>query len=89
MKDDRKKKAMLLGLGLDKDEGHRRVTKGDNFLLVGGSRDTHEEMQDKAMSFNGELQKRGKRIEEVSREEFREIADRVGMDVPPERKEED
>src|SRR5262245_52865613 len=26
----------FLGVGLDSDEGHRRVTTGDNFVLVGG-----------------------------------------------------
>lgn len=29
--------ALLLGLGLDGKDGHRRITKGDNFCLVGGS----------------------------------------------------
>ena len=29
-------KASLIGIGLDKNE-HKRVTKGDNFYLYGGS----------------------------------------------------
>jgi hypothetical protein len=78
-----KKIAMLLGLGLDEDDGHQRITQGENFLLLGGSKATHEVMQDKAMGFNGELEKRGKRLEEISREEFHEIADRLGMRVLP------
>ena len=28
---------LMLGLGLDNQDGHKRVTKGDNFYLVGGS----------------------------------------------------
>ena len=38
-----KKVSLLLGVGLDGD-GERRITKGRDFLLVGGSPDTHELM---------------------------------------------
>src|SRR4051794_35199273 len=41
------RKAALLGLGLDGD-GQVRITRGENFLLLGGSQTTHEEMQDTA-----------------------------------------
>ncbi len=33
----KKRKAQMLGLGLDSD-GHKRITKGDNFTLGGGAR---------------------------------------------------
>ena len=78
----RDKKALLLGLGLDNDDGHVRYTKGPNFHLLGGSEDTHEEMQDKAVHFNEELKKRDKRLEDIGVEEFHEIADSVGMKKP-------
>ena len=71
-------KSMILGVGLDSD-GHRRITKGDNFALVGGSKDTHEEMTEKAVKINEELASRGKRLEEVCRDEFDEIAHQVGL----------
>src|SRR5690606_34554322 len=54
------RKALLLGLGLDGKDEHVRITKGDNFRLVGGSKETHECMQEKAIKFNEELKKRGK-----------------------------
>ena len=79
----RKKTALLLGVGFDGDDGHKRVTQGENFVLLGGSKDTHEEMQDKAIGFNGELRKRGRRLADIDKDEFHEIADRVGMNVPP------
>lgn len=69
---------MLLGVGLDSD-GHKRVTTGPNFALVGGSKDTHEEMTEKAIKINEKLESRGKRLEEVSREEFDDIAHDVGL----------
>lgn len=73
-----KSKAMLLGLGLDSD-GHKRVTKGDNFALVGGSKDTHEQMTEKAIKINEKLKARGKQLHEVSSREFEDIAHEVGL----------
>lgn len=73
-----KQKAMMLGVGLD-DDGHKRVTQGDNFALVGGSKDTHDVMTEKAIKINEKLKERGKALEEVSREEFDDIAHSVGL----------
>jgi hypothetical protein len=73
-----RKKAILLGVGLDND-GHKRVTTGPNFALVGGSKDTHEEMTEKAIKINEQLHSKGKALEEVSREEFDDIAASVGL----------
>ncbi len=75
---------MLLGLGLDNEDGHVRFTKGENFRLFGGSQETHEEMQDKAIRFNEELKKRDKRLEDINREELGEIADSIGLRKPDE-----
>ena len=80
-KPKRARKAVLLGVGLDSD-GHKRVTKGDNFLLAGGSKETHEEMTEKAIKINEKLNARGKQLEEVSREEFEDIAHEVGLRRP-------
>jgi len=70
----RARKALLLGLGLDNKDGHVRYTHGENFHLFGGSQETHEEMQEKAIKINEHLDKRGKRLEDVTAKEFREIA---------------
>jgi len=74
----KKKKALLLGIGLD-DDGHKRVTTGPNFALVGGSKDTHEEMTEKAIKINEKLAAKGKVLEEVGADEFDEIAHSVGL----------
>jgi hypothetical protein len=74
----KKKKALLLGVGLDSD-GHKRVTTGKNFALVGGSKETHEVMTEKAIKINEKLAAKGKQLEEVSREEFDDIAHSVGL----------
>lgn len=76
--DKSKKRALLLGIGLDSD-GHKRITTGPNFALVGGSQETHEEMTEKAVKINEKLDERGKRLEDVSREEFDDLAHSVGL----------
>ena len=68
----------MLGVGLDSD-GHKRLTTGPNFALVGGSEETHAQMTEKAVKINEKLKSRGKRLEEVSHEEFDDIALEVGL----------
>lgn len=72
-------KALLLGVGLDNSDGHVRVTRGEEFYLVGGSRDTHEHMQEKVIKFTEELDRRGKRLADVSPKEFLEIARQIKL----------
>jgi hypothetical protein len=62
----------FLGIGLDAD-GHRRVTKADHFLLVGGSAETHERMQETVVKFEEALDKSGKRLRDVSPQEAVEL----------------
>lgn len=73
-----KRRAWLLGVGLDSD-GHKRITTGPNFALVGGTEETHAEMTEKAIKINEKLAARGQRLETVSREEFDDIARSVGL----------
>jgi len=75
-------KAVLLGVGLDNDDGHVRVTRGGNFQLVGGSEDTHESMQEKCLKFNEKLKGRGKQLEDLGKREFLDLAGECEMNVP-------
>jgi hypothetical protein len=79
--DSPKKNAALLGLGLDKDDDQTRVTRGENFLLWGGSKDTHAVMQETAVKINEQLNRRGKRLEDVSVQELRDICHEVKESV--------
>ena len=72
------RKAVMLGVGLDSD-GHKRLTTGPNFALVGGSQETHEQMTEKAVKINEKLKARGKQLETVTHEEFDDIAQEVGL----------
>jgi len=75
---ERPSKAILVGVGLDSD-GHKRVTTGPSFVLVGGSQETHEVMTEKVIKINEKLNAKGKRLDDVSREEFDDIAQSVGL----------
>jgi hypothetical protein len=86
-KHKKKKKAVILGLGLDSD-GHKRLTTGENFALLGGSHDTHEAMTEKAIKINEKLAAKGKKLEDISRDEFDEIAHSVGLQRRPEKEKE-
>jgi hypothetical protein len=59
----------FLGVGLDNQDEHRRVTQSEHFLLVGGSEEAHERMQDTALKFDEALKRRGKTLKETSAEE--------------------
>lgn len=72
-RDTRRRKAILLGLGLDNEDKHIRITRGRNFHLLGGSEETHETMQRTAIRLNERLKKRGKALEDVDRAEFRDL----------------
>ena len=72
-------KALLLGIGLDGTDGHKRVTTGKNFALLGGSQATHDEMTEKAVKINEHLARKGKELHEVSSEEFNDLASEVGL----------
>jgi hypothetical protein len=68
-----RKSAALLGLAFDHEDGHTRMTRGKNFVLCGGSHETHALMQETAVKINEQLDRQGKRLEEVSLGELRDI----------------
>lgn len=60
----------LVGVGLDNQDGHKRITRSEEMLLVGGSEETHAKMQDVAIRLGESLQNRGKKLREVCVEEI-------------------
>ena len=73
------KEATLLGIGLDNQDGHTRLTRGKNFVLYGGSEETHGQMQETVIKVTEHLDRRGKRLEDVSAPDllkiFREVTE--------------
>jgi hypothetical protein len=75
---------LLLGVGLDRpDDDMLRITRGEHFYLIGGSRPTHEQMQEVSRRFQDELHKRVKTINELSTQEFSEIMKKLGLNPAP------
>jgi hypothetical protein len=72
-KDETPKVSGVLGLGLDATDGHKRLTRGKDFLLAGGSEETHSRMQETMIKVTEKLGDRGKRIRDASPEELRDI----------------
>ena len=79
---NRNYRKIILGLGFDSKDGHLRITKGENFRLFGGSEDTHEMMQEKAIKFNEQLDKRHKSLEDINEKEFMDISKAIGLKIP-------
>ncbi|QDV75533.1 hypothetical protein [Botrimarina mediterranea] len=65
--------AGVLGVGLDATDGHKRLTRGQDFLLAGGSEETHSRMQETMIKVTEKLGDRGKRIRDASPEELRDL----------------
>ena len=65
--------AALLGLGLDNDDGHKRITTGTEFAILGGSAETHEKMTETVVKTFEELKARGKKLRQVEPQELAEI----------------
>jgi hypothetical protein len=59
----------LIGVGFDNQDGHKRITKGEEFFLVGGSEETHERMQDVVIHVTESLKTKGKCLKDACVEE--------------------
>jgi hypothetical protein len=68
-----KRDAALVGLGLDNKDGHKRLTTGEQFAVVGGSEETHGRMTETVVKTFEELKARRKHLAEVEPTELAEI----------------
>ena len=67
------KKKALLGVGLDNEDGHKRITQSERFAIVGGSEETHGRMTETIVKTFETLDRRGKSLESVDKSELTEI----------------
>jgi hypothetical protein len=75
--EEQRRVAGLLGLAFDADDGHKRITRGKNFLLAGGSEETHLLMRETIIKVNERLDERGQHLADVSVDELRDLIDEV------------
>ncbi len=69
--------AGLLGLAFDANDGHKRITRGKNFLLAGGSEQSHVFMREMILKVTERLDELGQDLADVSVEELRDLIDEV------------
>jgi len=67
------KSAHLLGVGLDNEDGHKRLTTAEEFTIVGGSDETHGRLTETVIKTFEELKVRGKPLHAVEPKELAEI----------------
>jgi hypothetical protein len=63
----------LLGIGLDNEDGHKRITRAEDFSIVGGSAETHERMTETLIKTTEDLQRRGKTVHSAESKELADI----------------
>lgn len=73
-----RKTARIVGVGLDGEDGHVRITRGGNFDIYLGSESTHDKLQETCIKLNEKLDRKGKRLEELSRDEFVDLVTEAG-----------
>jgi hypothetical protein len=76
-KDDAQRKSHLFGVGFDRDDDLKRITRGEDFTLFGGSERTHGEMVEEVQAFLKAVDKYGRKLSDISREEYRDIVREV------------
>lgn len=67
-----KQKSHLVGIGLDSD-GEKRITKAENFSIVGGTEETHDKMTETVIKTFEDLKRKGKTLDETNPEELSDI----------------
>jgi hypothetical protein len=58
---------------LDATDQHKRITRGEEFSLVGGSEETHERMTETVIKTSEDLSRKGRTIADARPEELAEL----------------
>jgi hypothetical protein len=73
-----RRKGVIVGVRVDrKPDGHTRVSRGDDFVALGGSKEGHEHLRDTVAYISDEAKRRGRPAADMGREEFREVVERA------------
>lgn len=71
----RKKIIRLLGVGFDAEDGHIRITQGENYDVLMGSEESHEYLQHLIRKIEQGLREKGLSLEDLSPDEFSEFVE--------------
>lgn len=75
-----RRKNHLLGLGLDAKDGHKRITTGEGFNLVGGSQETHDKMAETVIKTTEDLGRKGRSLVDADPREIIDLLRKHGED---------
>jgi hypothetical protein len=70
---NQKKIVRLLGVGFDAEDGHVRITKGENHDVLMGSDESHEYIQKLMQKIEDEIKARGMVLDDISPEDLSEL----------------
>jgi hypothetical protein len=70
---------LIVSMGGDDSERHTRLTTGDNFLIYGGSEQTHSIMQDKIAELCEIIKQRGLELTQMEPDEIKQVVKEVGL----------
>lgn len=71
----------LFGIGLDNDDGHKRITQAEQFSVLGGSQETHERLTVTLIKTFESLKQKGKRLEQTEPNELTDIIRKASEDL--------
>lgn len=71
-----KNKAHLLGVGLDNEDGHKRITQAEQFSIVGGSQNTHDRMTETVVKTFEDMKKAGKQLETIEQKHLVDLIEK-------------
>lgn len=70
------KRAHLLGIGLDNEDGHKRITQAEQFSIVGGSEETHGRMTETVVKTFEDIKRDGKSLATVEPKQLSDLLDK-------------
>ena len=72
-----KENTILCGLAFDNKDNHKRITTGENFYVIGGAAETHENLVEKVMEFTEVIKKCGKKLDDLSEAEYYDVVKEI------------
>ena len=76
MQESESKRAHVLGIGLDNEDGHKRITQAEQFSIVGGSEETHGRMTETVVKTFEDIKRDGKSLATVEPKQLSDLLDK-------------
>ncbi|PWU04136.1 MAG: hypothetical protein C5B43_05035 [Verrucomicrobia bacterium] len=67
----------LIGISIDHGDGHKRITQAEQFLILGGSQESHQFLTETFLKVFNNLKQTGRQLETLEPDELFEIINEV------------